>query len=295
MSNMLGRTAPLDDSRSLPRGELIGSYSSYLDAQKVVDYLADQQFQVQRVSIIGNNLKSVERVTGRLTYPRVALTGAATGAWFGLFVGIILSLFSQGDTFVSIFTSMGLGAAFWMLFGVITYAFQRGKRDFTSTSQVMATSYDVICAPEVAAEARRLARQLPMTPGQADRPAAGYPAPPQPPERPQGWADPYADQPAAPPAQAPYPPAAPAAQAPHPQSTPPAPRPGSFPDLPDGRPQFGVRVQDVVRPEVEKHDQAGPAAGKDPGQKDSDPQDSARHDSGPHDSGRAGDAAGNDK
>ena len=39
----------------------------------------------------------VERVIGRLTWGRVLLSGAASGAWFGLFVGLLLSLFSTGD------------------------------------------------------------------------------------------------------------------------------------------------------------------------------------------------------
>src|SRR6476661_7455300 len=125
-----------DESRAVPKGDTVGSYNSYLDAQKAVDYLADQQFPVQLVSIVGNDLKMVERVTGRLTYPRVALSGALSGMWFGLFVG-------------------------FMLFGIVTYAMQRGKRDFTSTSQVVATGYDVVVSSEAANEARRLLHQLP--------------------------------------------------------------------------------------------------------------------------------------
>ena len=83
-----------DDARTVPTGDTVGSYTSYLDAQKAVDYLADQQFPVQMVSIVGNELKMVERVTGRLSYPRVALSGALSGMWFGLFVGVMLSFFA---------------------------------------------------------------------------------------------------------------------------------------------------------------------------------------------------------
>ncbi|MDN6178646.1 MAG: ECF transporter S component, partial [Micrococcaceae bacterium] len=63
-----------------PRGEILGRYDSYLDAQKVVDYLADHDFPVAGVSIIGNDLMTVERVTAKLSYPKVALAGAAQGA-----------------------------------------------------------------------------------------------------------------------------------------------------------------------------------------------------------------------
>ncbi len=258
-----------DESRAVPKGDTVGSYNSYLDAQKAVDYLADQQFPVQLVSIVGNELKMVERVTGRLTYPRVALSGALSGMWFGLFVGVMLSFFSETGGYFSIVTSVLMGAAFFMLFGIVTYAMQRGKRDFTSTSQVVATNYDVVVAFEAAHEARRLLHQLPMSqhdtsvpaaqqydrqhqpfqpqgPGQAqDRQQAG---PDQGPQRPAGWSDPYgqrtpdAGQQPAPAGQAAGP-----GQATGQDAEPePARRSGvAYPDLPDGRPQYGVRVNDA--------------------------------------------------
>src|SRR3712207_8985496 len=39
-------------------------------------------------SIIGSDLRMVERVTGRLSWGRAIGAGAASGAWFGLFVGL---------------------------------------------------------------------------------------------------------------------------------------------------------------------------------------------------------------
>ena len=237
----------MDQARIVPTGETIGSYTSYLDAQKAVDYLADEKFPVQFVSIVGNDLKMVERVTGKLSYPRVALSGAMTGAWFGLFIGVMLSFFNSssaaGAPYINVFTAVLMGAAFWMLFGIIGYAAQRGKRDFTSTNQVLASSYDVIVNPEVAMEARRLLAQLPMNStaprqfqGQGHNQGQGYqpPAAHTPPARPEGWHDPYAPVPPAvqPPAGENVP--EPAAETSH--------RRGQFPDLPDGRPQYGIRV-----------------------------------------------------
>ncbi|WP_445153825.1 general stress protein [Arthrobacter sp. Hor0625] len=251
-----------DESRTVPKGDTVGSYSSYLDAQKAVDYLADQQFPVQLVSIVGNDLKMVERVTGRLTYPRVALSGALSGMWFGLFVGVMLSFFSESGGYFSIVTSVLMGAAFFMLFGIVTYAMQRGKRDFTSTSQVVATNYDVVVAFEAAHEARRLLHQLPMS--QHDAAGQGYQqhAPQQPfqpgqqqgpqsqqsqqgPQRPAGWSDPYGQRSGAP-GQQPAAAGPDTAQGQAAQEPAPA-RPSAvrYPDLPDGRPQYGIRVSDA--------------------------------------------------
>lgn len=273
MANLFGRTRPLDEARIVPTGETIGSYTSYLDAQKAVDYLADEKFPVRHVSIVGNDLKIVERVTGKLSYPRVALTGAMTGAWFGLFIGVMLSFFDSasnaGAPYLNVFTAVLLGAALWMLFAIIGYAAQRGKRDFTSTNQVLATSYDVIVTADVAADARRLLAQLPMN-SNAPRPVQsqgqgfqgqgqGYRPPVQPPAssgtspaRPEGWHDPYA--PTDPAAAAGAPAGAPAADGGDSHDRPgqaplDGPRRGQFPDLPDGRPQYGIRVDTPSQPE----------------------------------------------
>lgn len=289
-----------DEARSVPKGDTVGSYNSYLDAQKAVDYLADQQFPVQMVSIVGNDLKMVERVTGRLTYPRVALSGALSGMWFGLFVGIMLSFFSTTPGYFSIVTSVLMGAAFFMLFGIVTYAMQKGKRDFTSTSQVVATNYDVVVSFEAANEARRLLHQLPMTQHDASASAgsAGYsqrdyqhqPYQPGPgqggqqpgqhghaPQRPAAWNDPYGqrtpdaggqqaegqhvpgqqpgNQPDA--GQQTEPARQPAESAHTAAETEEAPKTAGFayPDLPDGRPQYGVRVTDTPK---QGPDEGGP-------------------------------------
>ncbi len=235
MSNVFGRTQSRDGSLNLPRGESIGRYSSYLDAQKAVDYLADQQFAVQHVSIIGSDLKTVERVTGRLSYPRVALSSAATGAWFGFFVGLVLMLFAGETEYLTVLSTMALGAGFWLFFGIITYAFQRGKRDFTSTSQVVATSYEVIVDPSVIVEARKVLKGINdvAATGQAQQvttPAAGTAEG----QAPAADADTKRD---------------------HMEGAQPeqgqTPR-GQFADLADGRPQYGIRTPEADAPAAEQ-------------------------------------------
>jgi hypothetical protein len=165
-----------------PRGEPIARYDTYLEAQRAVDFLSDNHFPVQFVTIVGTGLQMVERVTGRLTYPRVALAGALSGAWFGLFVGLVLSLF--GGTDAALLAAPLFGAAFGMLFGVISYAFTGGRRDFTSTSQIVAGEYAVLCLAEQAGAARQLLQQLPG--GTGSRPWSGLGAPPAGP----GWGAP---------------------------------------------------------------------------------------------------------
>ncbi len=140
---------------TLPQGETVAQYGTYLEAQKAVDHLADNQFPVQTVSIVGSDLKTVERVLRRLSYPSVALGGFASGAWFGLFVGLVFTLFSPSALGIMI-PAILFGGAFGLLFSIITYSFTRGRRDFQSTSQIVATSYAVMCASEHAGKARQM-------------------------------------------------------------------------------------------------------------------------------------------
>jgi hypothetical protein len=149
----------------LPRGEVVGTYDTYKEAQRVVDRLAKGEFQVSKVSIVGNDLKTVERVTGRLTYGRAALAGAASGAWFGVFFGLLILLIYP-VTSLSLFGAVGLiGAGIGMLFSLIAYAVNRRTHDFTSMTQVLASNYQVIVDPELAEAAREvLARPEPTEP-----------------------------------------------------------------------------------------------------------------------------------
>jgi hypothetical protein len=129
---------------SIPKGEVLGTYETYPEAQQIVDKLAHADFDVSQLAIIGSDLKTVERVTGKLTYGRAAAGGAATGGWFGLFGGVLLFLVSATPNLGYAFAAILIGAAFGILFGVVTYAINRRRRDFTSTHQVIASSYQVI-------------------------------------------------------------------------------------------------------------------------------------------------------
>jgi hypothetical protein len=155
-----------------PKGEPIARYDTYLEAQRAVDFLSDNHFPVQAVTIVGTGLQMVERVTGRLTYARVSLAGAASGAWFGLIFGIVLSMF--GGTEGALLAGPLFGAAAGVLFGIFSYSLTRGRRDFTSASQIVASEYAVLCLGEQAGAARQLLSRLP---GGAGRGGGASPRP----------------------------------------------------------------------------------------------------------------------
>ena len=146
-------------SVSMPLGGVqVGSFDSYEQAQAAVDYLSDEKFPVENVTIIGTDLRMIEQVTGRLSWGRAIAAGAAGGAWWGLFVGLLLGIFApSGAGWVgSVLTGLLIGLVFGALFGVMGYAATQGKRDFTSTSKIVASRYDVMCNPARAEDARAL-------------------------------------------------------------------------------------------------------------------------------------------
>lgn len=142
---------------TLPRGDILGTYDTYGDAQAVVDRLAKAEFPVKQVSIVGSDLRSVERVTGKLTYGKAAAAGAASGAWIGLFLGLILFIFSSTpNSIVYVGAAAIIGAGFGMFFQIVLYTLGRRRRDFTSIHQVIAGKYEIIVDQSLTAQAQEL-------------------------------------------------------------------------------------------------------------------------------------------
>ena len=139
----------------------LGVYDEYEAAQRAVDHLADSGFPVENCMIVGTDLKQVERVTGRLTTGRVALGGALSGLWLGLFVGLVFSLFGNQETWSLVVSTAMFGALFGLIWALIGYAATRGRRDFTSVQQVVATKYEVLVEHRFAAQGRELLQGLP--------------------------------------------------------------------------------------------------------------------------------------
>src|ERR1700691_4951570 len=142
-----------------PKGWPVASYPTYAEAQRAVDYLSDQQFPVQQVTIVGVDLMQVERVTGRLTWTKVLGGGVLSGAWLGLFIGLVLGFFSP-NLWGALVTGLVAGVFFGLITSAVPYAMARGTRDFSSTMQLVAGGYDVLCDPQNAEKARDLLARL---------------------------------------------------------------------------------------------------------------------------------------
>ena len=170
------RTAPgLPNLPTPPTGWPVGSYATCAEAQRAVDYLADRDFPVGDVTIVGVGLV-LRRAGARPAHlGRVLLSGAASGAWFGLFVGLLLGLFSSGN---NAFGPILVGLISGVLFGVSSRRSGTARRADGATSPPRARSSPAAttcCAKpgqEAAAnaeKARELLAKL-ARPGAADTP-----------------------------------------------------------------------------------------------------------------------------
>jgi hypothetical protein len=189
------------------RRRAVASFRTYAEAERAVDYLADRKFPVEHVTIVGEGLRFVEQVTGRLNWLQALLRGAASGALVGLLVGWLFGVFNWFNPVVSSFwlaiDGLWFGAVVGALFGLLMYALTGGRRDFTSVGALRAERYELVvdegygdeaarllaefggraeAAPTAGAAADREIEQTPRTPGAPG--AAGTPDQPASPRRP---------------------------------------------------------------------------------------------------------------
>jgi hypothetical protein len=142
---------------------VVTTASSYGEAERAVDYLSDRRFPVERVAIVGDDVKMVEQVVGRLNYLGAVLRGAGSGALVGALIGWLFGLFNWVQPLIASITlaayGLILGAVVGAIFGLIAHALQGGRRDFAAVRVMLPGRYDVMVDEEVADEAIRLLAQ----------------------------------------------------------------------------------------------------------------------------------------
>lgn len=142
----------------------VAEFETYDEAQSAVDFLSDNEFPVQNLCIVGTNLKLIERVTGRRTWPSVLGQGALSGIGTGLLVGLMLTFFTTGVSYLqALLVGLGLGILIGLVTSALGYSLSAGRRDFSSVRQTIATRYELLAEHNVAARAKELLAQSPGT------------------------------------------------------------------------------------------------------------------------------------
>ncbi|MFC0542603.1 general stress protein [Kutzneria chonburiensis] len=151
-------------SRASGHRTTIAEYPDYGDAERAVEYLTDHDFPVERVAIVGADVRLVEQIVGRVNYPGAALRGAGSGAFTGVLIGWLFGLFNWVAPVVASLAlaayGLVIGAVLGAVFGLVAHALQRGRRDFASVRAMAPSRYQVVADADVADRARGLLAQL---------------------------------------------------------------------------------------------------------------------------------------
>ncbi len=144
----------------------ITTVTSYEAAEQAVDFLSDQDFPVEHITIVGTGLRYVEQVSRRLTTGNAALLGAGSGALLGLFWGLLFGLFftvDSGSFWGVLGYSLVIGVVFGALWGAIAQASTGRRRDFASVADTIADRYEVQVDASFADRAERILVRMPAS------------------------------------------------------------------------------------------------------------------------------------
>lgn len=137
-------------------GETVASVRDYEAAQKTVSKLIAAEIPARDIAIVGQGVRTVERVTGRLGYAAAARSGAINGVLIGLLLSAFMVL-GTPDAPIQLFVGFVLiGVALGMILSLVTYAVVRRRRDFASVMQLSAEHYEVTVQGTSLAKARQV-------------------------------------------------------------------------------------------------------------------------------------------
>jgi hypothetical protein len=164
MAAQQGASAPTAPQHESGHRTTIAEYPTYGDAERAVEYLTDHEFPVERLAIVGTDVRMVEQIVGRVNYAGAALRGAGSGAFTGVLIGWLFGLFNWVAPIVASLTlaayGLVIGAVLGAIFGLVAHALQRGRRDFASVRAMAPSRYQVVADADVADRARALLARM---------------------------------------------------------------------------------------------------------------------------------------
>ena len=146
---------------SPPQGTTLLTVSTYEEAVGAVDALAEADFAVEHIAIVGRGVRTVEDVKGRYGAVRAIASTTFTGAMIGLFFGLLFDWWGAVTPEVDWGWLAIYGLAYGAIAGFIVGLLFRAagpRRDFSSVRTLDADHYDVTLTGGDRAEALRILR-----------------------------------------------------------------------------------------------------------------------------------------
>lgn len=158
-------------SPQMPSGTEVAAFRTHEEATAAVERLADEGFPLPAVTIVGSDLHLAERIMGKMTPAKVAISGAAQGLTWGLMMAIFSILFYPGANFIIPLILVCAGVLIGMIISTVAWAMSKSRGNFAVQSTMVATRYAVLVA-EMPDRAFRLLSGMPgnLT-GQPRRPS----------------------------------------------------------------------------------------------------------------------------
>jgi len=152
---------PRRPARGGTRDALAGTVpvATFATLADVEDVLSRLDFPVGGTTIVGTDLRFVERVEGRMSTARSGGYGTVAGAWLGALVASFAAIFtadSAGAVLSMLFGGIMLGALFGAVFGVVAYRFAGPRGGITGNVTLVASRYELRTDPALADRLRGL-------------------------------------------------------------------------------------------------------------------------------------------
>ncbi len=146
MSQNIGRSSRRKSGApAMPVGETLDKFDTYPEAQNLVHTLIAHDVKASALSIVGNDVNVVERVTGTVGYGRAALSSAMSGSWFGLIAGLVFVVVSPDNFAAPIVAGVLIGAGIGMLVGIVVFSSSKTlQKRYRSAQNIIASSYRVV-------------------------------------------------------------------------------------------------------------------------------------------------------
>ncbi len=135
----------------------VASFARYADAERTLALLAGTRFPVDRLALVGGDLKLVDEDTGRATRRDVAV-GAGGGAWLGALMAVFTVVLDR-PALDALAVRVSWGMLLGCLFGATMAIAARtmlGRSRGVAARRLVAARYELYADGDVAASAWRL-------------------------------------------------------------------------------------------------------------------------------------------